>query len=223
MFISGVVLAAVILPSILYCEDLWKNFSGKPKIISLSILALVCFLGGGTLYSMAAIANMVHELGKLQAIKISIYQHPVTSVKAVGSLLNRISLYMIAIYLLAISVIYFEPALCKKHMIGLAILFGVIVVSFFIFPQYKIHKIMAKVKHMKLRKFSAYLEESLEAVTKEPSRRNVQKVRELFEIQHSLNGMSEWPFDTKLLLIIITSIAIPLIVAAIHVYSTLNK
>jgi len=55
--------------------------------------------------------------------------------------------------------------------------------------------------------------ECLEKVTTDPSQDNVQRVRELFEIQTSLNGMGEWPFDTKLLIIVITGIGIPLLVA----------
>lgn len=223
MAICGVALSTVCLISI-YCTPLWKNFKGAPKIVFVAIYFLACFLGGGLLYSMGTIAKMVYDLGKIDSIKVSIYQHPVTSVKAVGALLNRISLSVIAIYLLGISSIYFERELLHaNHINFLSILFGAVVIFFFVFPQNKIHKIMSKVKHLKLRKFSIYLEESLESVTKDPSRRNVQKVRELFEIQRSLNGMGEWPFDTRLLIIILTGVAIPLIIGLLQVLCNFIK
>jgi hypothetical protein len=76
---------------------------------------------------------------------------------------------------------------------------------------------MSKVKHIKLRVFSEYLENALDKVTKDPSSENIQRVRELFEIQNSLNGMGEWPFDTKLLLTIIIGIAIPVVLVILQI------
>lgn len=65
--------------------------------------------------------------------------------------------------------------------------------------------------------FSNYIEESLQAVTEDPSVGNIQRVRELFEIQRSLNGMGEWPFNTKLLLTLLTGIAIPIFVVLLQI------
>jgi len=70
---------------------------------------------------------------------------------------------------------------------------------------------------MRLREFSRHLEEALEGVTREPSRESVQRVRELFEIQKSLNEMGEWPFDTRKVFLIISGIAIPLIVVLLQI------
>jgi hypothetical protein len=157
---------------------------------------------------------MVNKLGQIESIKISLYQHPITSIRAVGKLMGKISLATILIYFIGISYHMFTRA--DNIMIFITIFFGFFVLFFFIFPQAKIHRIMMKVKHQKLRNFSIYLEEALEKVTEDPSRENLLKVKELFDIQHSLSQMGEWPFDTKLFFTILTGIAVPIIAALIQ-------
>ena len=127
----------------------------------------------------------------------------------------RLSFTIVVVYLFGISSrIGSQPNLL---MLFTTSLFGLFVIAFFIFPQLNVHKIMSKVKHRKLMNFSNYIEESLQAVTEDPSVGNIQRVRELFEIQRSLNGMGEWPFNTKLLLTLLTGIAIPIFVVLLQI------
>jgi hypothetical protein len=216
MLIGGGAMAAVILYNMV-ASPFWSVLENESKITFSLIVFFVGILGGGLLYNMVRIACMLHNMGNIDKIKVSVYQHPLTSVKAVGNLLTKISMIITCIYTIGIS-----GVLCEQRFQSWGILlttgfFGIIVMVFFIFPQYKIHKIMARVKHLRLRRFSSHLEDCLEKVTFEPSQDNVQRVRELFDIQTSLNGMGEWPFDTKLLIIIVTGIAIPILVAFIPI------
>ena len=164
---------------------------------------------------MLRISIMVYKLGKIDEMKVSIYQHPVTSIKAIGKLMSRLALTILIIYIFGMS--YFFTYIPSTSILFMNLFFGVLVLGFFIYPQINVHKIMSKMKHRKLMRFSAYLEESLQAVTEDPSGANIQRVREMFEIQRSLNGMGEWPFNTKLLLTIVTGIGIPILVVLIQI------
>jgi hypothetical protein len=216
MVLTGVVLAGVCLISGLP-HDFWAGFRNLPTVTFRIMMVAVGFLGGGMFYAMIRIALMVHKMGKLEAIKVSIYQHPLTSVKSVGNLLGKIALVAIGIYLLGMLYVFGKTGEHGKLVFWIVVFFAVVVGSFFVFPQIKIHQMMSKVKHMRLREFSRHLEEALEGVTREPSRESVQRVRELFEIQKSLNEMGEWPFDTRKVFLIITGIAIPLIVVLLQI------
>jgi hypothetical protein len=171
---------------------------------------------------MLRISIMVYKLGRIDELKVSIYQHPVTSVRAIGKLMSRLALTILIIYIFGMS--YYFGDNPGTLMLFMNLFFGILVLGFFIYPQINVHKMMSKVKHKKLMRFSSYLEESLQAVTEDPSGVHIQRVRELFEIQRSLNGMGEWPFNTKLLLTIITGIGIPVLVVLIQIIcSWLNK
>ncbi len=216
MVIVGVILSGICLGSMFF-NDFWLGLKNLPKMTYGIMIAVIGFLAGGTLYTMIRIAVMINKMGKLEAIKVSIYQHPITSVKAVGNLLSKIALIVIGIYLFGISSVFIEAGLRGKLILGIVGFFGVVVIVFFIFPQIRIHQIMSKVKHMRLREFSRHVEEAFEHVTTEPSRDNIQRVRELFDIQESLSEMGEWPFDSRYLFLIITGIAIPLIVVLLQI------
>jgi len=215
MALTGVALAGLCLMSG-YSGDFWVGFKNLPTITFRIIMVTIGFLGGGMFYAMIRIALMVNKMGELGAIKVSVYQHPLTSVKSVGILLSKIAFTAVGIYLLGMLYVFTKTGEHGKLVLLIVGFFGAVVASFFIFPQIKIHQIMSKVKHMRLKKFSIHLEEALEGVTKEPSRENIQRVRELFEVQKSLNEMGEWPFDTRLLLGVVTGVAIPLIVVVLQ-------
>ncbi|MFA7256501.1 MAG: hypothetical protein WC047_02875 [Kiritimatiellales bacterium] len=180
-----------------------------PKLTFLAILLIVQFIGGSMLYVMWHIALMVRALGKIDAIKISIYQHPLSSVKAVGALMARFAFTIVLIYIFGAS--YSLVCMSTASVLVTDLIFGAIVLVFFFFPQMEIHKLMFKVKHQRLIRFSAHLETALQQVAENPSRETVQQVRELFDIQRSLNEMGEWPFNTKMFMAILTGIAVPLI------------
>lgn len=212
MAISGLFFS-VCLPLTGFWKPLWH--ADTIAYVSLLLMVFVLsFLAGGMIYTMIRILIMVCKMSKIDDIKVSVYQHPVTSVKAVGKLMLRLSLIIIVVYLFGIS--YFLGSKPSPLMISITLFFGLFVMFFFIYPQLNVHKIMYKVKHKKLMSFSSYIEESLQAVTEDPSVDNVQRVRELFEVQQSLNGMGEWPFNTKLFITLLTGIAIPILVVLVQ-------
>lgn len=97
--------------------------------------------------------------------------------------------------------------------VGAATIFG-----FFLFPQIGIHRIMSNEKQQRLVSFSNHLEEALETSLKEPSAENMQRLRELFELQRHLKEMHEWPFNVQMLWQLITALLIPLALAALEIF-----
>ena len=216
---------AGLIPVCLVCtwkDPLWEVYRagsteiGKPEVILMITASMVGFLGGALLFTMFKIAHMINDLGKIEKIKVSIYQHPATSVKAIGTLLTKISLSAVGLYIFGISSSIFAQATKEIEIYIAVVVFGAVVMCFFIFPQIKVHQIMARVKHERLRAFSTYVEKALDDVMQKPSEENLHGIRELFEVQSSLNGMGEWPFDTKLVITILSGIAIPLVVVLLQ-------
>ncbi len=186
-----------------------------PRIVFLIIMLAIQFFGGGMLYVMWHIARMIRELGQIDAIKISVYQHPMSSVKAVGVLMAKVAFTIVLIYLFGISYSMFCTP--TKAVLATNFIFGLIVLFFFIFPQMEIHRLMVKVKHQRLIQFSGHLENALQQVAENPSGEAAQHVKELFDIQNSLNEMGEWPFNTKMFMTIFTGIAVPLLAVLLQI------
>ena len=213
MMWSGVIMTSCMLPiSFIIGQLVPTNLI--PKLTFLAIMISLYFLAGSLIYVMIRICIMVNKLGDIDAIKVSVYQHPMVSVKAVGKLMGKISFTIIGIYIYGITYLIFTRS--DMLMIFITIFFGVFVLVFFIFPQIKVHKIMSKVKHKRLMVFSTYLENALQDVTDDPSQQNIQRVKELFGIQQSLVEMGEWPFNTKILFPLLAGIATPLIIAILQ-------
>lgn len=212
MALSGFLMAVIMVP---------LSFQGPlmpihiiPSASFILMMVSMNFLAGSLIYVLVRICCMVNHLGEIESIKISVYQHPLSSIKAVGKLMGQISMATMLIYILAVSFHIFTRS--DPMMISITIFFGIFVLFIFIFPQIKIHKIMSNVKYKKIRCFATYLEDALEKVTEDPSPENVQRVKELFGVQQSLSQMGEWPFETRVLFPILTGIAIPIIVALLQ-------
>jgi hypothetical protein len=184
------------------------------------------------LYSMIEIGKIISAFGDVEKLKVSIYQHPSASPKAAGGLLFGISCYAALTYIVGFVAVYFKflkpgfgimKPVQYFPIVALLLIFGLFVIGYFIFPQIKIHELMSKYKHKRIREFSKHLDGALEKVMNEPSRTNLEHVKELFEVQKELNGMSEWSFDTKFLLTLISVIIIPVLIVIIQICTILSK
>lgn len=211
--ISGLAMCLLLTPTAFYGPLLPEHYIAR--ISFMVLMSIVTFTAGGTLYSLVAIIIMLDDLAKTNALKVSIYQHHLTSIKAIGSLMAKISITALLLYFLGIS----YNIACKQTIITAVTtaIFGVIILLLFILPQMKVHNIMSRVKQKRLIMFSVHLEKSLHDVTINPSEGNISQVRELFAIQNSLNEMNEWPFDTKMLITVLTGIAVPILLVLLQV------
>lgn len=211
--ISGLAMCLLLTPIALYGPLLPEHYIAR--ISFMVLMSIVTFTSGGILYSLVTIIIMLDDLAKTNALKVSIYQHHLTSIKAIGSLMTKISITALLLYFLGIS----YSMACEQTMITAitTAIFGVIILLLFILPQLKVHNIMSRVKQKRLIVFSMHLEKSLHDVTINPSEGNISQVRELFAIQNSLNEMNEWPFDTKMLITVLTGIAVPILLVLLQV------
>lgn len=220
MMIHGITLGVICVLTCLFKKGVQIN---PIQISYLSIVFLVGLMGGAMFSSMLGIGQIISSLGNIEELKVSIYQHPSASVKAAGKLLFTISLYAAITYLVGLSYVFLSGFQANPLTLLLLIGFGIFVIGYFIFPQIKIHDLMSKYKHKRVRKFSKHIDEALEKVMGEPSRTNLEHVKELFEIQKELNGMGEWPFDTKFILTLISVIIIPILIASIQIYPIIKE
>jgi flagellar motor component MotA len=96
---------------------------------------------------------------------------------------------------------------------GLTLIFG-----FFILPQVGVHRIMASEKTRRLTSFTHYLEEAMERSLQDPSSENMQRLKELFELQAHLVGMNDWPFNTNTVWQLITALLIPIALTVLQIF-----
>ena len=78
---------------------------------------------------------------------------------------------------------------------------------------------MSNEKTNRMASFTQHLEDTMDKTLKDPSSENMQRLRELFEVQNHLKSMNEWPFDLNSIWQLVTALIIPIILAAIELLS----
>jgi hypothetical protein len=76
---------------------------------------------------------------------------------------------------------------------------------------------MVNEKTNRMSNFTHHLEGAIDRTLKDPSAENMQRLKELFEVQNHLKGMNEWPFDLTSIWQLLTALIIPIILAAIEI------
>ncbi len=94
---------------------------------------------------------------------------------------------------------------------------AILIFCFFLLPQIGIHRIMSNEKEQRILSFSHHLEQALEKSLDDPSSENMQRLKELFELQEHLKNMNEWPFNINTLWQLITALLIPLLLALLEI------
>lgn len=217
MFLCGV-LNAFVIYGVAYKGPVYPT-EATAQTTFMFLMALLGFISGGAVYSLLRIVVMLDRLGKTGNVRISVYQHPLTSIKAIGALMTKISTMALCLYLLGISYSLTCPNTLPTLLATAA--FGGVIAILFIAPQVRIHRIMTSVKHERLINFSSYLEKALENVIAEPSDRNISQARRLLSVQNSLNQMDEWPFNTKMVVKLVTGIVVPIAAMLVPLVCTL--
>ncbi|MBI9080594.1 MAG: hypothetical protein JEY79_12745 [Pseudodesulfovibrio sp.] len=183
-------------------------------------MTLVLFMSGAMFWCLYGITALTWRLGQHQNVKIDVFPHPVASIKAVGKFLGLIALINGIIYsIVMIGIIISRP---DNTTLLIASLFSLTVVAAFIVPQYNLHILMLKIKYEKISPLADPLEKALTKANCEPTKSNIEAAPSILQLQQALTIASEWPFDLKALLAIVSSIIIPLMVAAIAVFEQLR-
>lgn len=174
------------------------------------------FLGIG-LWALINVLLIPISLTKFK-IRVSVNQIAGRGLQALGYAYFRMSLAITATFAPLIAAAVLSPLLQDWTVliwlgIGTAAIFG-----FFLLPQIGIHRIMTNEKQHRLISFSNHLEEALDRSLKEPTSENMQRLKELFELQTHLKQMHEWPFNVNTLWQLMTALLIPIALAILEIF-----
>jgi hypothetical protein len=102
-------------------------------------------------------------------------------------------------------------------MIVWYVFFGILLILYFVLPQYGIHRMIVKTKNQKAKAFSYKLRAVAEKAFANPIKENVSCLRSMFEIQRQLDEMSEWPFGSYEVVHISLIVIIPLAIVTLEI------
>ncbi len=208
LLVGGGLAALTIILSIFNLPALFKSWPGL--ICGISLSAIIGFLGGSMLWSMIGIARLMLSLGKRINIRASIFDTTNSPLRAASSVLFKVSITAVLIFVLGLTTYHFCSI--KLHIVNIVVnaIIGLFLILYFIIPQINIHKTLVKIKQDRLNSLVAQIDRSFDFVTKNPNPENIAQLRELFDIQRVVNGKRSWSFGTNELLVLISSILIPL-------------
>jgi hypothetical protein len=217
MLAWGIGLALLMVVTLSRLGLLYNSLAAK--VMYLVFWIVVCFFGGTVIFSGIRSAVFVVKLSKLP-IRISIHQHPLTSIKALGDLYFKMALYWIVTYCIALLVARLSPYGFQGTVLLWVVPVGLFVLVWFVLPQIEVHRLMFEAKQLRIRALSSHLETALTEASVNPTPQSIARLKDLFELQQHLNSMSEWPFNTRMILTILTAIVIPMIVLIIELFVT---
>jgi len=174
------------------------------------------FLGVGV-WALLNVVRIPIQLTRYK-IKVSLTQISGRGLQALGSSYFRMSLCIILTFMPLIVAVIISPLSSNVFILawlagGLVLIFG-----FFLLPQVGVHRIMAYEKRQRLVTFTHHLEQAMERSLNEPTSENMQRLKELFDLQAHLKSMNEWPFNTNTLWQLITALLIPVLVAVLEIF-----
>jgi hypothetical protein len=174
------------------------------------------FLGVGV-WALLNVVRIPIQLTRYK-IKVSLTQVSGRGLQALGSSYFNMSLCIILTFIPLIIAAIISPL--SNNMFILAWLAGgvLLIFGFFLLPQVGVHRIMAFEKRQRLMSFTSHLEEAMERSLREPTSENMQRLKELFDLQAHLKQMNEWPFNTNTLWQLITALLIPVMVALLEIF-----
>ena len=126
-------------------------------------------------------------------------------------------------YILGVSPVFFS--LIKTGILNksLIIFFGTFILLYFIVPQINIHKTLLKLKRERLGALVKQIDDTFDEVAENPTPTNINQLRELFDLQHVVNGKRSWSFGTTELLVLFGTVLVPLILFAIECLRSKSK
>jgi hypothetical protein len=136
--------------------------------------------------------------------------------QSLGEAFFKMSLLIIGCFIVLVCTILISPLSGNGAVLSWVGLGTVLIFSFFLLPHIGIHRIMALEKQQQLAFFSAHLEEAMKKSRTEPSLENIQKLRELFELQKHLKAVNDWPFNISLVWQLISTLFIPLLIVLLE-------
>ena len=211
---SGVLLCIVCIVSIYFSGGLGRGNAGAA--FGYVMIGLIGFLGGSMFWTMIGIAKMTSSLGSSVKIRASIFDSQTSTLKIASGIIWRVAITAAVVYLLGVSMY----PICGVNLAGtiyvIVIGFGAFIFIYFIAPQVNIHNTLLELKRDRLRVLVVQIDKTFDRVADDPTLDNIGQLRDLFNLQKTLNGKAAWAFGTKELLSLLGSVLIPLIVIVIN-------
>jgi hypothetical protein len=150
-------------------------------------------------------------------IRVSTHQFAGNGLQALGSAYLRMALSISITFLFIVITTLASPYSVNKIVLIWLAFGALLIFGFFILPQVGIHRIMSNEKSQRMRAFSHHLEEAMDRSLKDPTSENMQRLKELFELQQHLRDMNEWPFNMNSIWQLITALLIPLALTLLEI------
>lgn len=151
-------------------------------------------------------------------VRVSVNQVSGRGLQALGSAYFKMSLAITVTFIPLVAAAVLSPLIEDISILAWLAVGTVSIFCFFLLPQIGIHRIMAFEKQQRLLSFAHHLEEAMERSLKEPTSENMQRLKELFELQNHLRSMNEWPFNVNTVWQLITALLIPVILAMLEIF-----
>jgi hypothetical protein len=174
------------------------------------------FMLGVSLWSLIHVLIFPSQLVRFK-FKMRLSNLSGIGLQSLGEAFLKMSLLIIGCFTVIVCTILVSP-LSTNYIILIWVGLGsALIFCFFLLPHVGIHRIMAVEKRQQLVFFSNHLEEAMVKSRTEPSLENMQKLRELFELQKHLKDMNDWPFNVSALWQIISALFIPLLLVLLEI------
>ncbi len=174
------------------------------------------FFLGLSLWSLANVLMLPSELLRFK-FKPRLSNLSGIGLQALGSAFLKMSLITIACFIFLVITILVSPLTGNIIILIWVGIGSVLIFCFFLLPQLGIHRIMAVEKRQQLISFSKHLEEALSKSMNDPTSENMQRLKEMFELQTYLKSLNDWPFNMSAFWQLISALLIPLLLVILQI------
>lgn len=172
------------------------------------------YIEGAGLYIMIMTAWTVHKIGTLPLQMNTLF----SDFRTIGVLYSKFTILAAMVYVIwGFFHMIVPPQFSSLQMILWFSGFAVLLLVYFILPQYSIHRMMTSTKKEKIEMFSSRLRAALDESFGTPTEENASYLRDMLSVQNQLNQMCEWPFGSYEILHIALIIVIPLIIVLLEI------
>ncbi len=172
------------------------------------------YIEGAGLYILIMTAWTVHKIGMLPLRVNTLF----SDFHTIGILYSKFTIFAASVYVVwGFFHMIVPPQFSSLQMILWFLGFAILLLAYFILPQYSIHRMMTSTKKEKIEMFSSQIRAALDESFGIPTEENASYLRDMLSVQNQLNQMCEWPFGSYEILHIALIIIIPLVVVLLEI------
>jgi hypothetical protein len=220
MFATGILITVIV--HILGLDYFGFTFNRFYSYTTIEIDYLLAhYLMGVGLYTLFATAIMVLRMTKLP-LNINIFLSKNLKIK--GLFYSKFTICAASVYV--VWGLFHLSTPIKLSTLQSAIwfsFFAVLLLAYFILPQYSIHQMMVKMKEEKIAMLSSKLKPRAEAAFANPTKDNISCLTDLLYFEHLLDERCAWPFGSYEILHIALIVIIPFMVVFFEIIFGIMK